>query len=157
MDFELEGYELRYIYRQNKGGGGVAMYVDKALKFKVLHSMTTVVDKILECITVEICKEKKKNLNISCIYRAPGSNIEVFKDWMEELFSKKSHKTIFICEDFNIDLLNPNKYKMTDEFINTMYSTGLYPKITRPSRITSHCATLIDNIFTNDIENNTVS
>ncbi len=40
---------------------------------------------------------------------------------------------------------------MTDEFINTMYS------ITRPSRITSHCATLIDNIFTNDIENNTMS
>lgn len=46
---------------------------------------------------------------------------------------------------------------MTDEFINTMYSMSLYPKISRPSRITSHCATLIDNIFTNDIENNTMS
>ncbi len=45
---------------------------------------------------------------------------------------------------------------MTDEFINTMYSMGLYTKITRPNRITLHCATLIDNIFTNDIENNTV-
>lgn len=33
---------------------------------------------------------------------------------------------------------------------------GLYPKITEPSRITPHCATLIDNIFTNDIENNTL-
>ena len=46
---------------------------------------------------------------------------------------------------------------MTKEFINTMYSMSYYPIITRPSRITSHCATLIDNIFTNDIENNTVS
>lgn len=34
---------------------------------------------------------------------------------------------------------------------------SLFPEITRPSRVTSNCATLIDNIFTNDTENNTVS
>ena len=36
-----------------------------------------------------------------------------------------------------------------------MYNMSLFPEITRPSRVTSHCATLIDNIFTNDMENNT--
>lgn len=46
---------------------------------------------------------------------------------------------------------------MTEEFINTMFSMSLFPKMTRPSRVTSHCATFIDNIFTNDIENNTTS
>lgn len=35
-------------------------------------------------------------------------NIELFKDWMEEMFSKITHKTLFICGDFNIDLLNPD-------------------------------------------------
>ena len=153
----MDGYELSYINRQNKGGGGVAIYVDKTLHFKVLDRMTTVVDNVLECISIEICKEKRNNLIISCLYRAPGSNIEVFKDWMEDIFSNKGNKTIFICGDFNIDLLNPNKHKMTVEFINTVYSMSYYPIITRPSRITSHCATLIDNIFTNDIENNTLS
>ena len=73
------------------------------------------------------------------------------------MFSKTNQKVIFIYGDFNIDLLNPNKHKMTDEFINTIYSMSLYPKITRPSRITTHCATVIDNIFTIEIENNTVS
>lgn len=29
IDFELDGYELTYNNRQNKGGGGVAIYVDK--------------------------------------------------------------------------------------------------------------------------------
>lgn len=29
MDFELNGYELNFINRKNKSGGGVAMYVDK--------------------------------------------------------------------------------------------------------------------------------
>uniref|UniRef100_A0A8C7YP82 Reverse transcriptase domain-containing protein n=1 Tax=Oryzias sinensis TaxID=183150 RepID=A0A8C7YP82_9TELE len=38
-----------------------------------------------------------------------------------------------------------------------MYSISLFPKITRPSRITNQCVTLIDNIFTNDIENKTVN
>ena len=33
-----------------------------------------------------------------------------------------------------------------------MYITGLYPSITRPTRITTNSATLIDNIFTNIID-----
>lgn len=70
---------------------------------------------------------------------------------------KTRQKVMFICGDFNIDLLNPNNHKMTEDFINTVFSLGLYPQITRPSRITSHSATLIDNIFTNIIQNNTVS
>lgn len=76
---------------------------------------------------------------------------------MECTFTKKSYKNIFICRDFNIDLLNPNKHKITDEFINTMHSMSLIPIITRTSKITSYCATLIDNIFSNNIQNNTVN
>lgn len=76
---------------------------------------------------------------------------------MEGTFSKKGNKAVFICGDFNIDLLNPNHHKTTGEFINTMYSTSLFPEITRLSRITSHCATLIDNIFSNDIDNRIIS
>jgi len=33
-----------------------------------------------------------------------------------------------------------------------MYSNSLYPTLTRPTRITTHSATLIDNIFTNVID-----
>lgn len=33
-----------------------------------------------------------------------------------------------------------------------MYSDNLFPVITKPSRITTDTATLIDNIFTNNIE-----
>ena len=75
----MDVYELSYINRQNKGWGGVAIYVDKTLNFKVLDSMATVVDNVLECISIEICKEKI-NLVISCLYSAPGSNIEVLAE-----------------------------------------------------------------------------
>ena len=157
MDFGLEGYELMCMNRRNKNGGGVAMYVDMNFKYKVIENMSTVVDNVLECITIEISREKKKNIIVSCIYRTPGSNIDTFKNWMEEHFTFTNHKVMFIGGDFNIDLLNPNKHTMTNEFINTLYSIGLYPKMTRPSRIPTHCATLIDNIFSNEMDNNTVS
>ena len=73
------------------------------------------------------------------------------------MFSQIYSKIVFICGYFNIDLLNPNKHNIIDEFVNTMYNMSLIPKIPRPSRDTSHCAPLIDNIFTNEIENNTIS
>lgn len=46
---------------------------------------------------------------------------------------------------------------MNKEFLSTVDRWSLCLKITRPSRITPHCAALIDNIFTNDMENITVS
>lgn len=157
MDFELEGYELRNINRKNKGGGGVAIYVDKNPNYKVIESMTTVVDSLLECITIEICEEKNKNIAVSCIYRTPGTNIDIFREWIEGMFSKQSKKVVFIRGVFNIDILNPHMHKTTDSFINTMYSLSLFSKITRPTRITFNCATLIDNIYTNDIKDKTIS
>lgn len=64
---------------------------------------------------------------------------------------------MFICGEFNIDLLNPNTHKMTEELTNSMYSMTLYPLITRPNRIMAHCATPINNIFTNHMECSLVS
>lgn len=151
FNFVLEGYDGNYVNRENKTGGGVALYVHKSVKYSQVKSLSLTISDILECITIEIYCEKKKNIILSCIYRSPGSNIETFTEWMEKSFSI-SNKTLFICGDFNIDLMNPNKHAVTDEFVNRMYSMSLFPAITRPSRITSNSATLIDNIFTNKIE-----
>lgn len=153
LDFDLEGYEFMNINRNNKAGGGVAFYVDKSINVKIIENMTNVVDNLFECITIEISNEKKKNIIASCIYRAPGTDIDTFKDWMEKMYSKITNKTVFVCGDFNIDILNPHNNKSTDEFVNTMYSMSLFPKITRPTRITTNSATLIDNIYSNEMEN----
>lgn len=131
--------------------------MDKNLKYKMVEKMTMVVDNILECVTIEISMGKEKNVIVSCIYRTPGSNTEIFKEWVDKTFTRTNQKVMFICGDFNINLLNPSKQKMTEEFINTMYSLGLCPMITKPSRITAQSATLIDNIFTNEIENRSIS
>ncbi len=111
MDFEIDGYELNYKNRMNRSGGCVVIYVDNRMKYKVVENMTVVIEDLLECITVEICMERTKNIIVSCIYRTPGSNIEIFNEWMERMFTKTGQKIMFICGDFNIDLLNPKSIK----------------------------------------------
>ena len=54
--------------------------------------------------------------------------------------------------DFNINILNSQSHQPTNEFINLMLSNSMYPLISKPTRITSSTATLIDNIFTNNLE-----
>ena len=54
--------------------------------------------------------------------------------------------------DFNLNLMNYHSHQFTNELLNTMYSNMFFPLITRPTRITSYTATLIDNIFTNHLE-----
>ena len=84
-----------------------------------------------------------------------GSNVETFKDSLDELMKYSNvNKSLILCGDFNIDLLKVTTHKHNSEFLDTLHSRGLYPLITKPSRATSFSATLIDNIFTNVLENN---
>ena len=61
---------------------------------------------------------------------------------------------LFICGDFNIDLLKHETHSNTKKCLDTMYSLGLYPLINKPTRITGSSTTLIDNIFNNELRYN---
>jgi len=56
---------------------------------------------------------------------------------------------IFLAGDYNIDLLKINSHALTHSFYNILSLHRFIPTILRPTRITQHSATLIDNIFTN--------
>ena len=58
--------------------------------------------------------------------------------------------------DFNINLLSYDSHSQTNNFINLMLS-HLLPHILHPTRITDHSATIIDNIFSNSLESDTIS
>ena len=60
MDFELEGYEMICKNRENKNGGGVDLFVDKNLTYKVVENMSTVINDVFECVTIELLMEKKE-------------------------------------------------------------------------------------------------
>ena len=70
--------------------------------------------------------------------------------------SKYKHTT-YINGDFNIDLLKIHTKQHYNVFFNNIITSGYYPRITLPTRITENTYTLIDNLFTNDISNQAVS
>ena len=59
--------------------------------------------------------------------------------------------------DFNFNLLNYESHTETNDFLNTMISHYLLPHILQPTRVTDNSATVIDNIFSNNTEYNTLS
>ena len=69
----------------------------------------------------------------------------------------KENKYCLLLGDFNIDLLKFDLHPGTDYFINTLGSFLFHPHILKPTRITHHSATLIDNIFFNSLEHHIIS
>ena len=74
-----------------------------------------------------------------------------FSDQIQLLMQKVKHnKTVFLCGDMNVDLLKYGSDTNT-HYVDTMFSLGLYPLIDKPTRITTYSATLIDNMFNNEL------
>ena len=58
---------------------------------------------------------------------------------------------------FNVNLLNYDLHSHNNDFINTMISHYLLPHILRPTRVTDHSATIINNIFSNNTVHESVN
>ena len=156
--FNMKGYELFYVSRNSGKGGGVALYINSSLKCKKVENKSVCSEENFECVTVELSMEGARNVIISCIYRKPGAPLERFTEALEELYSDiKKNKVLYICGDFNVDLLKQDTHSPTKLFFDTMLGLGLFPLINKPSRITSQTATLIDNIFTNEMKHEYIS
>ena len=81
---------------------------------------------MLECITLELLFENDKSVIISCVYRAPGTDLDVFTDYIEELLKSLKNKSICLCGDINTDLLKYDKHHVTKEFMDLLFSYCLY-------------------------------
>ena len=55
-----------------------------------------------------------------------------------------------IMGDFNLDLLKCASSLYSDDFLTSLQSCFLIPKIDKPTRVRSTSPTLIDNIFINN-------
>ena len=58
--------------------------------------------------------------------------------------------------DFNINLYNYCCHTETNDLINLMVPDYLLPHILHPTRVTDHSVTIIDNIFSNNCELDTL-
>ena len=59
------------------------------------------------------------------------------------------NKETYLMEDMNIDLLKYSNHLKTGEYLESLFSYGFLPLITKPTRLTYHSATLINHIYAN--------
>ena len=107
---------------------------------------------IVESLFIAVIRPREKNIIVGIVYRPPKQRLDDFLSTNNELLGNisRENKICFLMGDFNVNLINYQNHHVTGQFLDGMYSNMFFPLITRPSRITSHTATLIDNIFVNN-------
>jgi len=157
INYNIHGYHpLQYNTRpQNSGGkGGVGIYINDNIYFNKRDDLSVFIPHVFESIFVEIKTKAKEYVVIGIIYRpntAPKADLDIFTHTLAELndIIASENKCLLLLGDFNIDLLKFETHSKTNNFINVMFSQGMLPLITKPTRITPYSATLIDHIYTN--------
>jgi len=96
-----------------------------------------------------VLKKGSPTFTLISLYRPPERNMSVFNLDFDHLLSNliSRKRSLLLGGDLNIDLLKLKDYVLTNDFFNILMSHYLYPSITRPTRITESCASLIDNMF----------
>ena len=150
IDNIFKNYKTVYDLPQINNYGGVAILVKNTLS--PIERTDIKLDKSCDCTKCQIentwmeLKYQKKTVIIGGIYRHPGGNISHYNTTLEKTLPKiKKDDISIIGGDININLIS--KESKHDDYITTMNSHNYLPYITRPTRITSHSATLIDHLF----------
>ena len=153
-NFGLEGYKYIGVNRSNKKGGGVGIYATEKFNYKLRNDLSTNVDDVIESTFIEIIASTGKNIIVGVIYRPPNNKFDTFEIAMNGILNTidKENKICYRIGDFNIDLLKSESCDYSNRFIEQLFTSSFFPLITKPTRFTAHTSTLIDNIFTNNIQ-----
>ena len=151
--YKIPNYNCEMDYRPKQKGGGVSLYIHSLLQYKPRKDLQLGGD--VNSIFVEICKSStntKYNIICGCIYRPPSMSLLVFNDLLTKMFHKiqGDNKYLYITGDFNVNTLpHVRRGPSTQEFTNIFSSNYCFPFINKPTRVTDHSASLIDNIYSN--------
>jgi exonuclease III len=156
--YGISGYTSVHNYRQTRRGGGVALYIKDTIKYKCRPELDILND-FIESKFVEIQNESNginKPVIIGVIYRPPNTDTDAFNELINDTLMKinNENKCTYILGDFNINIMNSDTHASTADFLELMFSNSMLPLISKPTRITNHTYSLIDNIFHNDVPNN---
>ena len=147
------GYTHVSKYRSTKKGGGVSILLKDGISYKRRPDLDIFQEGETESVFIEVMSKSGKKLVIGSMYRPPNTDITQFSNNIATITSLarktngKCPPEIIIGMDHNIDLLKVSCHNPTQQFITDLSDIDLLPTITRPTQITNHSATLIDNIY----------
>ena len=132
----MDNYKRPFSTPTNSTKGGVALYVNKNYdSFERLD--LRVQNDLFETVWVEIKNKDSKNIVCGCIYRHPRAEVDTFFNYMDSTLKKISEeeKEVYICGDFNINLLRLDRDDTPLIFSNLLSSYSCLPLIVHRSRV----------------------
>lgn len=142
--FEIPKYKLNVCLSRSSHTGGVVIYVDERLDYKMI-SNTTVGDNWF--LAVEVKSSCFAGI-YGGVYHSPNSShagfIECFERWLVDVFIDE--KTNVIAGDFNIKW---NESGYARELKNVVEALGMKQHVSEPTRIAQHSSNIIDLVFSN--------
>lgn len=145
--YTLNGFNAEFMNRNERKGGGIAIFIKNELKYERINVETTT----YECIRIKILEEKKKLKYVDGVYRPPKLNkkrfIEEMGNNIEQLGKKRD---IVILGDMNIDISKSEKNHVKD-YLEMLASHGLMNVIQDNTRVdlSRGTSTLIQHIVVN--------
>ena len=100
--------------------GGTLLYIANHLSYKCRNDLNIYKKNELESTFIEIVNPKKSNIIVGVIYRHPSMDFTDFNcNYLNKLLenTSKEQKSIFLLEDFNVNLLNYNEHNQTNEIL----------------------------------------
>ena len=153
IDFnpEIPGYTFEYVPTPLLAGG-VGMYIDSESRHTVLEKSS---NKAFQALWVEIHQTNAANIICGVLYRqhnSPEQFLKYFEEAAENLNATGKH--VYVMTDANINLLHFNSCNYAQDFLLTLQSLNSAPCIDKPTRVHRNSFSLIDNIFTNKVNEN---
>lgn len=146
---------VSYFCRTNQTRGGVSIYAEGDLKITYVPSKGDAEERHFEVCAAKILSPNGKySIYIITVYRTPDSDFKEFIGRLELLLHRlyNPKNCYVICGDTNIDFLQTSSEKSL--LLNLLAEYNVINHIQEPTRISSHSATCIDNIFSNLTINN---
>ena len=109
--FQIPGYVKVSSPRLSGVGGGVALFIEDGINFKVRNDLILddgIVDKSCECIFIEIHNAKKQCMVNDELYRPPNHDVDTFNVSCNTFLIKleKENAKCLLAGDYNINLIN---------------------------------------------------
>ena len=107
----IDGYELHEKHGLSSSRGGVALYINNTLKFKIISDISYFEEGLYESCFIEISTtDISKSIVAGEIYRVPNTDETLFINKYEEITNiiLEENKEMIIGTDQNLDFIKLN-------------------------------------------------
>ena len=148
--YSIPGYSAVFNSKSTRSGG-LALYIKSDINFEIIEEYNYMHD-YMESLCIKV-KLNGDDIFLCLLYRRPGSDHKNFFELYEKLINKLKNRKCIFFGDTNLDLLKYESCNNIQNFVNLNYENHFFPLINRPTRVSKHSATVIDQIWCNFLEN----